>query len=234
LIRRARTEEGKPTSSPDESEPPDMPGLWSYYKYDPAAETIEIVSSDHWNNAQVYITRCGIEVAALFVQFDTQSVYGVDFNKKMKTFLKKGTKSIRWVLSPSVEACSTDEWSPLDERLAEHRRCIADRRASGPGFVEKPMVVLVSADPDMQMGGLMGGMVRGSSRQHYHHVVSLADATLVGKRLRIPMVTRLAGRQAKPGRDKFVDICWSADERYVVYIGRTSLCVVPVEHDENN
>jgi len=229
VIRRAKAREEMLSSSPSGREQDDEAQPWLYYEYDPAAETLERVSSERWNSSHGHITRCARGGLPSYIQFDARSVYVTDFTKEMKHLMKEGRRRIRWALSPSVEACSTDTWSPPEERLAQLTRCMSELRAAGAGFFEKSFVLLLSADPDEQMS-LMGHIVQGSRRQHYHQVASLKEGAWVGEPLRIPMVTRLAGREARPGRDYLVDICWSADERYVVYVGRTSLCIVPVEY----
>ncbi len=43
--------------------------------------------------------------------------------------------------------------------------------------------------------------------QRYHEILSLPDAKRVGKPVRIPVTDR----------NDFLDICWSADEEFVVY-----------------
>jgi len=148
-----------------------------------------------------------------------------------------------WELSPGRVTTCGEEYTPIKEvygkRVSGQAMLIIDGSklpvaAAGPGksaiSPTGELVVVVSADAEIELSLIMGGGGRlGSQRQHYHQVASLKEEAWVGEPLRIPMVTRLAGREAKPGRDYLVDICWSADERYVVYVGRRSLCIVPVE-----
>lgn len=65
---------------------------------------------------------------------------------------------------------------------------------------------------------LSGGGVSG---QHFHQVFSLPDAVPIGKSVRLPLESKEAG----------IAICWSPDERYVVYydIFFFHLSIVPVD-----
>lgn len=92
------------------------------------------------------------------------------------------------------------------------------------------LVAVPTADSDPGWPGLIyGGSYRvGSSKQHYHQVARLTDPVMVGRSLPIPLVTRMDGRKPRPGRDRMKAIIWSADERFVIYGGSTSLCIVRV------
>jgi len=96
------------------------------------------------------------------------------------------------------------------------------------------LVAFMTSDPDPIFGAALPGSYRtGSSKQHYCQVACLTDPVTVGRALPIPMVTRLDKRKPRPGRDEPKAIIWSADERFVVYAGSTSLCIVRVSMDED-
>ena len=93
-------------------------------------------------------------------------------------------------------------------------------------------VSILSADRELfgSTGLLGGGPTRGSSRQHHHEVFALDGNNKVGRTLRVPMISYFADSilvWEAPRGDKLVAAGWSADERFVVYVGRTSLCIVP-------
>jgi len=94
------------------------------------------------------------------------------------------------------------------------------------------LLAVPTAKPQGSLGGAwLGGYTPFSSKQHYHQTARLTDPVIVGRALPIPMVTRLNGRKPTPGKDQMEAIIWSADERFVVYAGSTSLCIVRVKLD---
>jgi hypothetical protein len=68
-------------------------------------------------------------------------------------------------------------------------------------------VALLSAN-DPAQGSIipfLGG--GGASGQHYHQILSMPDAVLAGRPVSIPLKSK----------ERFITICWSFDERYVIY-----------------
>ena len=103
------------------------------------------------------------------------------------------------------------------------------------GWVASPTgekLVVLTAKGDLGIGWPWGLSSGGSSRPHILQVVWLKHGTIVGHAWRLPTATRVKkGRKPRPGRDKLVCAVWSADERFVVYVGKKSLCIVPVDRE---
>jgi len=94
------------------------------------------------------------------------------------------------------------------------------------------LLSLTTAKPTGNWGAVwLGSTQPGSSKQHYHQVVRLTDPVILGRALPIRMVTDLNGQKPRPGRDQTKAATWSADERFFVYAGSTSLCIVRVMLD---
>jgi hypothetical protein len=108
---------------------------------------------------------------------------------------------------PSPQVLRIDEQS---HRLMAGQRQIptagrtALKLAASPG---NHFVAVLSASGDMQPSLLPFLGAGGAAGQHYHQIVSLPDAVVIGTALRIPVQ-----------RDNDVlETCWSADEKTIVY-----------------
>ncbi len=60
-------------------------------------------------------------------------------------------------------------------------------------------------------------------------VLSLESTSKVGNPVRIAMITDIGDKVPTPERDLLLDMVWSADSRYVVFVGLTSFAVVDVD-----
>jgi hypothetical protein len=90
-----------------------------------------------------------------------------------------------------------------DREITTAGTTVLDIRVSPSGS----KVAILSAD-GRRKGSILPSLGRGgASGQHYHQTFSLPSMIPIGKPVRLPL----------DSNERFLTICWSLDERYVVY-----------------
>ncbi len=193
---------------------------WAYFRLDVVKRELHVATPPNWCFDPERTVDCQ-DTIPLNARLGPMGLSVSKIYTRTHALKKAGARLISIVFSPSVRrvwAYSRLQGPPIDGDVASDRREVSGRRSEN-------LASIVSAVPDWQLSVGFFGTVKGSSRQHYHQILSLDDFTFRGKALRIPMVT--AGPPFSPGRDYLENVCWTADERYVILIGRYTLCVFP-------
>lgn len=192
---------------------------WDYFLLDIEKRNLELVDPTLWEEEPEVKSDCAqilpINLRLGRSQVDVSAMY-----RRLHSLQKAGPRLIKTKLAPStrrralrhVEMASAPQESTVPQPGLSHSD-------------EESFASVISAKLDWQLSIGFLGTVKGSARQHYHQILSLDDFTFRGKAVRIPMVT--AGPPFSPGRDYLENVCWTADERYIILIGRYTLCVLP-------
>ena len=153
--------------------------------------------------------------ALLLKRSDLETVYRYD----SETRTVRAVSAAAWQNAGGAVSKCWDQMlagasSPLRRDDHDHKLFVGDREVpTAGGLVRnnqtspsgKWAAVHSAAGPAVQsILPFTGDLIYG---QRYHEILSLPDAKRVGKPVRIPVTDR----------NDFLDICWSADEKFVVY-----------------
>ncbi len=212
-----------------------------YYRYDSSTEKLQTATAISWSTANGIVTKSDVyrQNNSLMFQVGNTSLPRDEFYKKLgairtapKIFKIRGL----WrIATPPVMACSPRPTMVDKGDSVKAAACYLNRREVLTGMVSKARMasVYMSQDRRAWRPGFVhfpGGPAPAiSGRQHFVRFISLPDVKDVGMPVRISMVTDLYGKVATPERDILLDMVWSADSQFVVFVGLTSLAIVDVE-----
>ncbi len=206
-----------------------------YYRYDPDTETFKAVAASSWSTSHGIITHSDVGHHSKNYEFNSTVLQHNDFFATIRPFLPSGCRTLWIVPTPIVAACSTWSDFPKEIQLDNLVSCRSLQPEIQAEMSPKPYLAVTAMYKDRQtfqglgVFGPSSPSKAESTRQHFLQFLSLETKTKVNGPVRIPMITGMGGSKPRLGRDLLVDMIWSADGRYVVFVGLTSLAIVDVE-----
>lgn len=210
-----------------------------YYRYDPKSKKIVEVDFNSWNIKSGIITNSQDNYLTTLIPLKDRLFHNMYIKDNIELSRKTLQKKL---LSPFIVECDRIRRTKFSQQKYSediYTGCIELYQSKGiePTFNSLAIIVTskVNLIQEIRFPVIFGGGApdSSSSRQHYHQLLSLEDFSWIGDPLRIPFVTKMNGATPKVGKDLLTGVGWSYDERFVVYTGKVSFCIVEIDKQRN-